>query len=182
MKRIALFIICSFLFVAIKSYAHDYPTNLSLADFTSYIAPRIPLVNERANLCALLHFNSNEDATCDFDEQVCTSLTTNSGLPRIISCKEISFVYHCRTTNEFFESSQDMAGSYNLIYSNGKITRTDSEDQIPENDIYVVDPNVKDTTVEIDLLLGMAPLKTPKDVVYLRRQFRYVYRNGWLKE
>ncbi|HEX3857433.1 MAG TPA: hypothetical protein VHY30_09070 [Verrucomicrobiae bacterium] len=114
--------------------------------------------------------------------RICKSLPANSTSPRIISCKEISCVFHYRTTNECIPSYQEMGGSYNLIYRDGKITRTNSVDEIPGNYIYVVDPHVKNVIVEIDLLLGVAPLEKPQDVMYFRRTFRFVYKNGWKED
>jgi hypothetical protein len=183
LKSIPLVFFALFLLAAKKCYSQEYRTNFTdEASFTNYLQSIIPSINQKADLGALLHFNTDEDVTCDFDEQVCKSLPANSTSPRIISCKEISCVFHYRTTNECIPSYQEMGGSYNLIYRDGKITRTNSVDEIPGNYIYVVDPHVKNVIVEIDLLLGVAPLEKPQDVMYFRRTFRFVYKNGWKED
>lgn len=159
-----------------QGYSHEYPTNF--LDWKNYI----PSINAEADLGALLHGNIKESIPSDFDEQICKSLSIKSESPMIISFQEMSFVFHYRTSKECIESSQDMSPLWGLIYQDGKITRTTNTDQVPVNYVRIVDPAVKNTIVEIDLLLGVAPLEKPQDVKYVRRSFRFIYNNGWKED
>jgi hypothetical protein len=140
------------------------------------------LVNAKADLGAQLNWNTNEDVASDFDKQVCKSLHIQSRSPVMISYKELSTVFHFSKTNELFDSSQEMGGSFSLIYQDGKITRTNTEDHVPINYIPLLDPKVKELNVDIDLLLSVTPLEKPEDVKYERRSFRFVYRNRWVND
>jgi hypothetical protein len=173
--------------LANESYSSESPTNSEGSDnfFSSTRWTNlVPLINAAADLGAQLNWNTNEAVVSDFDKQVCKSLGIRSKSPMMISYKELSLVFHFPKTNEWLVPSQEMGGSLNLIYQDGKIVRTNTEEQVPGNCIRLFDPNAKELTVEIDLLLGVAPLEKPQDVKYkyVRRSFRFAYRNRWVDD
>ena len=170
---------------AYKAYSFEPPANseeaghfFSSARWTNLVSS----VNAVADLAAQLNWNTNEDMVSAFDKRVCESLGLRPKSPVFVSYKELSLVIHLPTTNECFDSSQEMGGSLNLIYSDKKIVRTNSEAQVPANYIRLYDPKVKELTVEIDLLLSTMPLDRPQEVKYLRRSFRFVHRNRWVND
>jgi len=160
-----------------EARCHEYPTNSSdPKDWMSYIAS----INAKADLGALLHYNTNEDTCSNLEKLLCKSLDIQSKTPMIISYKEFSLIFHNGKTNECLESSQEMGPLPHLVYQNGAITRTNNEEKVLSNYIWIVDPNIKEPMVEIDLLVSVEPIGRPQDVKYMRRSFRYVYRNGWI--
>ena len=168
-----------------KACAFELPTNsedlnklLSSTMWTNTVL----FSNARADLGAQLNWNINEGVVSDFDKQVCKSLGIHSRSPMMISCKELSCVFFSSETNQWFGSQQEMGGSLDLIYHDGQIIRTNTDEQVPDDTILLFDPNVKELTVEINLLLSVAPVGRPQDVKYVRRSFRFVHRNRWVND
>lgn len=174
MKPVLLFTAAAFgIALCSQGYSHEYPK--SIRDFLNLI----PSENAKAELGALLHGNIKESVPSDFDAQICRSLNIKSKSPVIITFQEVSFIFHYPTAKARIKSSQEMSSWWDLIYRDGEITRTNSADQVPFNDIGLVDPSVTNEMVEIDLLLGVAPLEKPQDIKYVRRSFRFVYSKEW---
>ena len=131
-----------------------------------------------------------------FDEMICKSTQTNFNETRIVSYEEISFIFHYPTTNHLdaptsspinniiVPSSSETDHPYQLLCENTKVTRIVLHtNDVPLNYIRLYDPSETYISAELDLLLGITPLRDSKDIRYVHRSFHYIYRKGkWVKE
>jgi len=123
-----------------------------------------------------------EETNRNFDEKVYSSVRTNVSGPIVISYSLVSFVFHYPAGVAHAGSATEMGQPDELVCTKQSILRRATTNEIPANYIRILDTHRKDVSAELDLLLGVAPLGKPEDVKYLRRCFRYVYRDGWKEE
>jgi hypothetical protein len=183
-RGIFLIVASAMALMANHAYSSELVTNSESEKF--FFSPEwtnlVSINNAIADLGTQLNWSANEDITSEFDKQVCKSLGIRPKSAVIVAYKEVSFVLHSTKTNEWLRSHQEMVNFSKLICQNGKIVRTNTDEQIPSNEIYLFDPKVKELTVEIELLISVAPFEKPQEVKYARRSFRFAHRNRWVAD
>jgi hypothetical protein len=118
-----------------------------------------------------------------FDEAVYRAVRADVRPPAIISFHLVTFVFSYQTTNDYAGSFCEMGAADELICTGKSVSRrSSSTNEIPVNYVRIVDRQKREVTADLDLLVGVAPLKDPNDVHYLRRSFHFVYRDGWKEE
>ena len=115
----------------------------------------------------------------NFDQKVCSSLTTNADGPVVISYRLVSFTFYYPAGIAIPPSSTEMANPDELVCKKDDIIRRATTNEIPANYVRLFDSRRKNAESELDLLLGIAPLERPQEVRYSRRSFRFVYQKGW---
>jgi hypothetical protein len=136
-------------------------------------------IQQEAHLAVSLFAETNKT----FDERVYQSVRSEAKPPLVISFHLISFVFFHPTTNDYVGSHSELGQPDELLCTGETIShRKGSSNDIPLNYVRVVDRRRKEVAAELELLVGVASLKSPQDVRYFRRSFRFVYRDGWKEE
>jgi len=118
-----------------------------------------------------------------FDEKVYSLVRKDCQPPAIISFQLVSFVFSYPSTPGWAPSTCDTGQPDQLLCTAEGVSRSsNSTNEIPLNYVRIVDPQKRDITADLDLLLGVAPLNKPKEVRYFRRSLRFVYQDGWIEE
>jgi hypothetical protein len=121
-----------------------------------------------------------QETNTTFDIKVCESVGATTKRPMLISFLLVTFIFSSPSTNDPVYSFCEMGCLDELISNGGSVSRRPgSTNEIPLIRVSTVDPNKKDLTADLDLLIGVAPLDKPQKVQYLRRSFRFLYRDGW---
>ena len=121
-----------------------------------------------------------QETNTTFDMKVCESVRTTIKPPMIVSFLLVTFIFSSPSTNDPVYSFCEMGRPDELICTGVSVSRKPgSTNEIPLIRVSTVDPHKKDVTADLDLLIGVAPLNKPQDIRYLRRSFRFVYRDGW---
>jgi hypothetical protein len=121
-----------------------------------------------------------------FDEKVVKSFEADAKPPAIVTFHLVSFVFSYPTTNDYVGSASEIGRPNELIWTTEGIARregaTNKIHWIPLNYVRIVDDQRKVVTAELDMLIGVAPLKNPEEVRYFRRSFRFVHGDVWRED
>jgi len=117
-----------------------------------------------------------------FDDKIWRSVKRDVAKPTVVSYQLVSFVFYYPTGVPYAPSATEMAQPDELVFVNDSVHRKATTNEVPANYVRVLDAHRKTIGVQLDLLLAVAPLDKPNDLVSLRRSFRFVYRNGWNEE
>jgi len=121
-----------------------------------------------------------QETNTTFDMMVCESVRKTVKPPMTVSFLLITFIFSSPSTNDPVYSFCEMGHPDELIYTGGIISRRPGPtNEIPLIRVSTVDTRKKGVTADLDLVVGVSPLAKPQDIQYLRRSFRFVYRDGW---
>jgi len=121
-----------------------------------------------------------QETNSTFDLKLYESVRTDVKPPVIVSFVLVTFVFSSPNTKDPVYSFCEMGQPQELICTGTTVSRRPgTTNEIPLIRVSTVDRHKKDLTADLDLLICVAPVKDPKDTQYVRRSFRFVYRNGW---
>ncbi|MEQ1934874.1 MAG: hypothetical protein ABL962_13525 [Fimbriimonadaceae bacterium] len=124
-----------------------------------------------------------QETNTSFDTKVYESVRTDVKPPMIVSILLVTFIFSSPNTNDPVYSFCEMGTPDELICTGTNVSRRlGSTNEIPLIRVSTVNRHKKEVTADLDLLLGVAPLNDPKDIRYLRRSFRFIYRDGWKED
>jgi hypothetical protein len=124
-----------------------------------------------------------QEANTTFDLKLCESVRTAVKPPITVSFLLVTFVFSSPSTNDPVYSFCEMGQPHQLLCTGTNVLRRPgATNEIPLIRVSTVDRHIKDLTADLDVLVGVAPAADPKDARYVRRSFRFVYRNGWREE
>jgi hypothetical protein len=124
-----------------------------------------------------------QETNSTFDLKLYESVRTTVKPPVIVSFLLVTFVFSSPNTNDPVYSFCEMDQPHELVCTDTNVSRRPgSTNEIPLIRVSTVDRHKKDLTADLDLLIGVAPTEDPKDIRYVRRSFRFVYRNGWKED
>jgi len=123
------------------------------------------------------------ETNTSFDEKVLQSVEKDAKRPVVISYQLISFIFYYPTGVVYLTSSStEMDQPDELVCTMAGVTRKATTNEISANCVRLMDSQRATVGADLDLLLGVAPLERPQDTRYVRRTFRFVYKNGWTEE
>ena len=101
----------------------------------------------------------------------------------MIQFQQITLIFYRSTTNDLVVSDSRPGDLDEIIYSRKGILHAQViTNEVPLNQLRVLDVNMKEPVAEVDLFLGVSPLENPGRQKFFRRSYRFVYRKDWKEE
>jgi hypothetical protein len=113
-----------------------------------------------------------------FDKKVCASLGLQD--KHEVTFHQVSFIFSYPRTNDMAPSACELGSPDALRFMDGKVVRVASQPEgTPLTYVRVVDSGKTNITAEVDALVAVSSMASPRVVRYHRRSFHFVYADGW---
>jgi len=183
MKKGVFKILVAVLFSASTCFAADMSTNSP--GLNAEISNSIPFIFAFARETDFVQrlFVETNQLRADFEKKLCASLPSSGGKSNMIQFQQITLIFYRSTTNDLVVSDSRPGDLDEIIYSRKGILHAQViTNEIPLNQLRVLDVNMKEPVAEVDLFLGVSSLENPERQRFFRRSYRFVYRKDWKEE
>lgn len=157
----------------------------STNDLNAEITNSIPFIFALARETDFVQrlFVETNQLRADYEKRLCASLPSSGGKSNVIQFQQITLIFYRSTTNDLIISGSGQGDPDEIIYSRNGIQHAQIiTNEIPLNQLRVLDVNMKDPVAEVDLFLGVSSLENPERQRFFRRSYRFVYRKDWKQE